>query len=80
MTAYLTDLKPGESATITVIDIDNALKHRFNALGFRCGQKVNLLRRGWLKGPLHLQVGMTEIMLRHCDAKHIAINAICASA
>jgi ferrous iron transport protein A len=74
---HLTDLKAGQSATILTMNIDAGLQHRFNALGFRCGQKIHVLRKGgWLKGPLHIQVGMTEVMMRRCDALHIAVTAI----
>ncbi|MFO0211575.1 MAG: FeoA domain-containing protein, partial [Pseudanabaena sp.] len=45
--------------------------------GFRCGQRIHVLRQGgWMKGPLHVQVGMTEVMLRRCDASLISIAAI----
>jgi ferrous iron transport protein A len=73
---HLADLKPGQSATILAMTIDSGLQHRFNALGFRCGQEIHLLRQAWMKGPLHVQVGMTEVMLRRCDARQIAITAI----
>ncbi|BBC27054.1 FeoA family protein [Pseudanabaena sp. ABRG5-3] len=74
---HLADLKPGQFATILAIDIDAQMQHRFCALGFRCGQKIHLLRKGkWLQGPLHVRVGMTEVMLRHRDARYIAITAI----
>jgi ferrous iron transport protein A len=76
---HLADLNPGQSATILAISIDDRLQHRFNALGFRCGQTIHLLRRGWMKGPLHVQVGMTEVMLRRCDARHISITAVRAA-
>ncbi len=72
----LTDLNPGQSATILAMHIDAGLQHRFNALGFRCGQEIHLLRRGWMKGPLHVQVGMTEVMLRRRDARQISITAV----
>jgi ferrous iron transport protein A len=70
----LTDLKTGQFATILSLDIDNKIKHRFSALGLRCGQEIHLLRQGWMHGPLHLRVGMTELMLRRCDARHILIS------
>lgn len=72
----LADLIPGQQATILAMDLDAALQHRFNALGFRCGQTIHLLRRGWMKGPLHVRVGMTEVMLRRSDARHISIATL----
>ncbi|WP_017302211.1 FeoA family protein [Nodosilinea nodulosa] len=70
----LVDLKPGQSATIAALPFDLGLQHRFGALGLRCGQEVHVLRHGLLKGPLHVRVGMTEVMMRHCDARQIAIS------
>jgi len=73
----LVDLKSGQSATILAIHVDDGLQHRFNALGLRCGQRIHVLRQGgWMKGPLHVQVGMTEVMLRRGDASLIAIASI----
>ena len=78
---HLADLKAGQSATILALHIDSGLQHRFNALGFRCGQEIHVLRKsGWMKGPLHVQVGMTEVMLRRCDARHITVTAVGVSA
>ena len=75
-TTHLVDLKPGQSATILALHIETGLQHRFCALGLRCGQEIHLLRRGWMKGPLHLRVGMTEVMLRRCDARLISVTAV----
>jgi ferrous iron transport protein A len=36
---------------------------------------VHVLRRGWWSGPLHLRVGMTELMLRRRDASSVALAA-----
>ena len=74
---HLADLKAGQSATILAMHIDAGLQHRFNALGFRCGQEIHVLQKGgWMKGPLHVQIGMTEVMLRRCDARHISVTAV----
>ncbi|MBD2189416.1 ferrous iron transport protein A [Pseudanabaena sp. FACHB-723] len=78
--SHLADLQAGESATIVTIDVDPYLQPRLNALGFRQGQTIHMLRRGWMRGPLHVQVGMTEVMLRCCDARHIEVTSVGASA
>ncbi|AFY65801.1 FeoA family protein [Geitlerinema sp. PCC 7407] len=69
----LVDIQPGQSATIVALYIDPGLQHRFGALGLRCGQEISVLRRGVMNGPLHVRVGMTEVMVRRCDARQIAI-------
>ena len=66
--AHLADLAPGQSATIAAIEAQAGLRNRLEALGLRRGQRVEMLRRAWLAGPLHVRVGMTELMLRRADA------------
>jgi ferrous iron transport protein A len=34
-----------------------------------------MLRRAWLAGPLHVRVGMTELMLRRADAARVGLEA-----
>ena len=48
---------------------------RLEALGLRPGQAVQMLRRGWWAGPLHIRVGMTELMLRRRDAARVSLVA-----
>ena len=49
------------------------------ALGLHRGQRVHLLRRGWWAGPLHLRIGMTELMLRRADAARVGIDHVAVS-
>ncbi len=72
----LADLVPGQSATIASLAADSGLGQRLAALGLRPGQRVELLRRASWGGPLHLRVGMTELMLRRRDAARVAITAL----
>lgn len=67
----LADLAPGQSATIGSLAADSGLGQRLAALGLRPGQRVELLRRASWGGPLHLRVGMTELMLRRRDAARV---------
>lgn len=70
----LSALRPGESATIESLGGGLGLMRRLKALGLGQGQRIHLLRRAWLAGPLHVRVGMTELMLRRVDASHIRIT------
>jgi ferrous iron transport protein A len=54
--------------------VDKGLRHRLQALGLRPGQRVQVLRRAWWAGPIHLRVGMTELMLRRRDAACVSIQ------
>ncbi len=67
-------MKPGQSAYISTIEAETVLRQRLHALGFRKGQQIELLRRAWMSGPLHIRLGTTEVMLRRRDAGCISID------
>ena len=71
----LVDLAPGVPAIISSLAADRGLRARLEALGLRPGQTVQVLRRGWWSGPLHIRVGMTELMMRRRDAACVALAA-----
>lgn len=71
----LADLAPGSIATVATLSADPGLRQRLEALGLHPGQPVRMLRRGWWSGPLHLRVGMTELMLRRRDAARVTLAA-----
>lgn len=77
-TVRLSHLTPGETATIVALNTDEALYHRLAALGFRIGKRIELIRRARFSGPLHVRIGTTDIMLRRCDAQHIAVKPVSA--
>jgi len=70
----LSTLKPGESAVILGISADESLHHRLNALGFRVGKEIRLIRSGWFRGPLQVRIGTTEVIMRRIDADKIRIS------
>ncbi len=76
----LSELAAGQSATICSLAVEPGLRHRLQALGLHRGQRVQLLRRGWWAGPLHLRVGMTELMLRRVDAARVGIDNVMVTA
>jgi len=71
----LADLPTGATATVQALAADAGLRQRLEALGLRPGQSVQVLRRGWWSGPLHVRVGMTEVMLRRRDAARVSLAA-----
>ena len=71
----LADLPAGATATVQAVAADGGLRQRLEALGLRPGQSVQVLRRGWWSGPLHVRVGMTELMLRRRDAARVSLAA-----
>ncbi|MBD2667024.1 FeoA family protein [Richelia sinica] len=70
---YLTALKPQQTATIANLHPETGLNHRLQALGFRVGQNVVMLRKAWFAGPVHVRVGMTEVILRRQEASKIEV-------
>lgn len=73
--ARLLDLAPGCSGVVVALSAERGLRQRLEALGLRPGQAVQVLRRGWWSGPLHVRVGMTELMLRRRDAARVSLAA-----
>jgi ferrous iron transport protein A len=73
MTA-LSNLKTGEYGTISNIEAEEFLFHRLNALGFRIGKKIELVRRATFNGPIQVRIGATDIILRLCEAQRIRVD------
>ncbi|MGZ8270018.1 MAG: FeoA family protein [Methylophilus sp.] len=72
----LNNLNPGETGTILAIKAEQALYQRLNALGFRIGKKIELIRRASFNGPLHVRIGTTDIILRDIEAQRIQLDKI----
>ena len=71
----LVDLPRGSQATVEALAAEAGLRQRLEALGLKPGQVVQMLRRGAWAGPLHVRVGMTELMLRRRDAARVILSA-----
>ncbi len=75
MIKRLQQLKKGENGVIQKLHIEQGhLARRLHASGFRMGKSIKLLRRAFFGGPLHIQIGTTEVMLRPSEAKFIEIR------
>ena len=74
-TLPLVDLPRGSQATVQALTAESGLRQRLEALGLKPGQVVQMLRRGAWAGPLHVRVGMTELMLRRRDAARVSLAA-----
>lgn len=71
----LNTLLPGEHGTILAIHAEQGLHQRLNALGFRIGKKIELIRRASFNGPLHVRIGATDIILREVEAQRIQLHS-----
>jgi len=70
----LTLLQPGQIAQIKAINTDEGIEQRLQALGFRPGREITLIRRAWFAGPLHVRIGTTEVMVRRREAEQIYLQ------
>ncbi len=71
----LNTLLPGEQGIIHAIHAEQALHQRLNAMGFRVGKQIELIRRASFNGPLHVRIGATDIIMRDVEAQRIQLLA-----
>ncbi len=69
----LAQLHPGDTATIVAVHAEQALHQRLQALGFRSGKQIELIRKAGFSGPLQVRVGTTDILLRRAEAAKITV-------
>ncbi|MFW5450481.1 MAG: ferrous iron transport protein A [Methylophagaceae bacterium] len=69
----LSSLSAGQTATVQALNADSGFQFRLNALGFRVGKSIKVVRTAPFNGPLHLKLGNTEVMLRQQDADNIEV-------
>jgi ferrous iron transport protein A len=70
----LPSLPTGVLAAITSVQAEELLGQRLQALGFRVGQPISIVRRFWWSGPLHVRLGTTELIVRRRDAQAIQVQ------
>ncbi len=68
-------LQPGDSGIIGHISAEQSLLQRLNAMGFRTGKKIDLIRRASFNGPMQVRIGSTDIILRSSEASLIQLQA-----
>ena len=71
----LNTLLPGEHGIIHAIHAEQGLQQRLNAMGFRIGKHIQLIRRANFNGPLHVRIGATDIIMRDVEAQRIQLSA-----
>lgn len=70
----LSILPLGTTALILGLQAEAVLEQRLQALGFRAGKQISIVRKAWFGGPLHVRIGTTEIIIRRQDAKTIQVR------
>jgi ferrous iron transport protein A len=75
-TTSLSRLGTGQSARIESLHFNAEFTARLRALGLSEGQTVRILRQASWGGPLHLALGLTEVMLRPSEAHAIQVTPL----
>jgi len=70
----LLELSEGETGIIHKLNMDRLLIQRLNAMGIRRGKKITVLRKAQFKGPFHIMIDTTELMIREHEASLIKIT------
>ncbi|MEY3746405.1 MAG: hypothetical protein RIQ76_946 [Pseudomonadota bacterium] len=71
----LLELAEGQSGIIHKLNMDRLLIQRLNAMGLRRGKKITVLRKAQFKGPFHIIIDTTELMIREHEASLINITS-----
>ena len=74
----LLELAEGQSGIIHKLNMDRLLIQRLNAMGLRRGKKITGLRKAQFKGPFHIMIDTTELMIREHEASLINITSAAA--
>jgi ferrous iron transport protein A len=74
----LLELEEGQSGIIHKLNMDRLLIQRLNAMGLRRGKKITVLRKAQFKGPFHIMIDTTELMIREHEASLINITSAAA--
>ncbi|MEM1370136.1 MAG: FeoA family protein [Cyanobacteria bacterium P01_H01_bin.15] len=69
------NLKPGQQAILSSLTVaDPRLERRLEAMGFKQGQVIKLLRAAPFNGPVHVRVGLTtEVAMRRSEAEGLEL-------
>ena len=70
----LTELSEGEIAIIEGFVKKTSFNDRLIALGVKRNKEIKVIRKSSFDGPLHVEVGTTQLMLRNLVAKEIIIS------
>jgi ferrous iron transport protein A len=72
----LADLPLNTLARILSTQLSPDLTQRLAALGLHAERDIEVIRRGFLGGPLQLRVASTDFMLRQNDAQQIMVSVL----
>ena len=70
----LAELKAGMTGTVTTIDGGHGITRRLDAMGVRSGAKVTKLSGQFMRGPVIIKVGKTQIAIGYGMAKKVLVQ------
>lgn len=70
----LSQLKPGQVATVVSVGGDPALTQRLAELGLLAGDEVEFVTTAPLGDPIEIRVGVSRLSLRKADAANISVS------
>ncbi len=70
----LNDLNDGTTGIITAINGGHGLIQKLDALGIRVGKEITKVSRQWMKGPVIIRSGNTEVALGYGMASRIIVK------
>jgi ferrous iron transport protein A len=75
-TRFMKELPVGGRATITGYASHNDFTERLREFGLVEGTLIRLLRRAPFGGPVEIQYGHTQIVLRPSELSHLQVQAV----
>ena len=70
----LAELKAGITGTVTSIDGGHGITNRLDAMGIRCGIKITKLSGQFMRGPVIIKVGSTQVAIGYGMAKKVMVQ------
>ena len=70
----LSRMEAGQSGTVAQIEGGHGMVNRLNALGIRTGKKITKVSSMFMRGPVTIQVGNTQIAIGFGMAKRIIVS------
>ena len=72
----LSQIPEGKIGLVLNLTTDEFLNNRLAALGLKKKAAVKVLRKAKFNGPIHLQIGATEFMIRNNIANFIHVELL----
>ena len=70
----LAELKAGITGTVTSIHGGHGITNRLDAMGIRCGIKIKKLSGQFMRGPVIIKVGSTQVAIGYGMAKKVMVQ------